>query len=237
MPVEQRPPVINNTNLRRGATNGASRPPSYPGPPSQLVLNKTEAVLQAQQERRRGSRRADESNSDSDHANPKLPPGGRNGPSAKSRYESNAPSNQSLPVLATRTNPNKNGPDSPTGRERLLDSGHAISRVQSPSVMKSVLQPLDRKIHEYDVQMSEAQTVMAQLDAEMSILQERRREAENRYMSAKNKHDDYHRQYQDVERALRGELGSAFSSATYENNVFSAATYENNVFSAARHEK
>lgn len=71
--------------------------------------------------------------------------------------------------------------------------------------MTSVLQPLDKKIQEYDAQMHNAQTQMAQVDAEIAILRERRRDAESRYIAAKTKHDDYRRQYQGVERALRGE--------------------------------
>lgn len=71
--------------------------------------------------------------------------------------------------------------------------------------MPSVLQPLDKKVQEYDAQMHEAQNQMAQLDSEMAALQEQRREAEKAYMAAKTKHDDYRRQYQGVERALRGE--------------------------------
>jgi predicted nucleic acid-binding Zn-ribbon protein len=71
--------------------------------------------------------------------------------------------------------------------------------------MTSVLQPLDKKVQEYNAQMYEEQHEMAQLDAQMAILQERRREAEKRYIAAKSKHDDYRRQFQGVERALRGE--------------------------------
>lgn len=71
--------------------------------------------------------------------------------------------------------------------------------------MTSVLKPLDGKVQEYNAQMHEAQALMSQLDAEMAILQDRRREAEKKFMAAKTKHDDYRRQYQGVERALRGE--------------------------------
>ncbi|KAM0298192.1 hypothetical protein ACHAPM_008890 [Fusarium culmorum] len=90
--------------------------------------------------------------------------------------------------------------------DRLGVPGHDISRLQSPSIQKSVLQPLEKKIHEYDHLMHEAQTQMAQLDEELRALQERRRAAEDRFIEAKTKHDEYERQHEDVGRALRGEL-------------------------------
>lgn len=90
--------------------------------------------------------------------------------------------------------------------DRLNVPGHDISRLQSPSIQKSVLQPLEKKIHEYDHLMHEAQSQMAQLDEELRALQERRRAAEDRFIEAKTKHDEYERQHEDVGRALRGEL-------------------------------
>ncbi|RGP77090.1 hypothetical protein FLONG3_4605 [Fusarium longipes] len=90
--------------------------------------------------------------------------------------------------------------------DRLGVPGHDINRLQSPSIQKSVLQPLEKKIHEYDHLMHEAQTQMAQLDEELRALQERRRAAEERFIEAKTKHDEYERQHEDVGRALRGEL-------------------------------
>lgn len=58
---------------------------------------------------------------------------------------------------------------------------------------------------------------MDQMDAEMAVLQSRRREAEEQYMAAKAKHDDYRRQYQGVERALRGEPDVSFSRLSVES--------------------
>jgi hypothetical protein len=84
--------------------------------------------------------------------------------------------------------------------------GDDISRIQSPSIQKSVLQPLEKKIHEYDHLMHEAQAQMNQLDEELRALEERRRQAEDRFIEAKSKHDEYERQHQDVGRALRGEI-------------------------------
>lgn len=54
--------------------------------------------------------------------------------------------------------------------------------------------------------MEEAQTQIMQFDEELRALQERRRQAEDRFVEAKSKHDEYERQHQDVARALRGEL-------------------------------
>jgi hypothetical protein len=85
-------------------------------------------------------------------------------------------------------------------------SGASINRLQSPSIMKSVLQPLELKMNEYEALMSDAQGQMTSLDAEIAALQDRRRQAEERFVEAKIKHDDYERQHDDVSRALRGEL-------------------------------
>lgn len=84
-------------------------------------------------------------------------------------------------------------------------SGNSINRLNSPSVMKSVLQPLEQKMHEYDNLMQEAQQQMLQLDEELRIMQDRRIQAEERYLEAKSKHDEYERQHEGVGRALRGE--------------------------------
>lgn len=94
------------------------------------------------------------------------------------------------------------GPPSPGG---LSASGNSINRLNSPSVMKSVLQPLEQKMHEYDNLMQEAQQQMLQLDEELRIMQDRRMQAEERYLEAKSKHDEYERQHEGVGRALRGE--------------------------------
>lgn len=80
-----------------------------------------------------------------------------------------------------------------------------IQRLKSPSVMSCVLQPLDQKVREYDDHMARERDEMARLDEEIRLLQRRRDDTEQRYLDAKDKHDEYHRQYIDVERALRGE--------------------------------
>ncbi|KAK2053903.1 hypothetical protein LY76DRAFT_597447 [Colletotrichum caudatum] len=84
--------------------------------------------------------------------------------------------------------------------------GDDIGRVQSPSISKSVLEPLQRKMLEYHNLMVDAQGQMAQLDEELRALQDRRRVAEQRFVDAKAKHDEYERQHLDVERALRGDF-------------------------------
>jgi len=67
-----------------------------------------------------------------------------------------------------------------------------------------VLQPLEKKLQEYDHLMSEAHSTMIGIDEELRVLQERRREQEERYAEARAKRDEYQRQWRDVERALRG---------------------------------
>ncbi|KAI3555590.1 hypothetical protein CABS03_04118 [Colletotrichum abscissum] len=93
-------------------------------------------------------------------------------------------------------------PSPPAVNESTLSD---ISRVNSPSISKSVLEPLQRKMLEYHRLMDEAQGQMAQYDEELRLLQERRRLAEQRFVDAKTKHDEYERQHLDVERALRGD--------------------------------
>lgn len=96
-------------------------------------------------------------------------------------------------------------PQSPGSLSVDGGGGGGIARLNSPSVMKSVLHPLEQKMHEYDHLMQEAHNQMIQLDEEIRIMQERRTQAEERFMEAKTKHDDYERQHAGVGRALRGE--------------------------------
>ncbi|UQC78919.1 uncharacterized protein CLUP02_04398 [Colletotrichum lupini] len=69
-------------------------------------------------------------------------------------------------------------PSPPAVNESTLSD---ISRVNSPSISKSVLEPLQRKMLEYHRLMDEAQGQMAQYDEELRLLQERRRLAEQRF--------------------------------------------------------
>ena len=90
--------------------------------------------------------------------------------------------------------------------EHLGPPQSTVSRLESPSIARSVLQPLEKKMNEYDRLMAETQAEVAQLDEELRSLQERRRRAEDKFAEAKAKHDEYERQHHDVGRALRGEI-------------------------------
>ncbi|PVH77277.1 hypothetical protein DL98DRAFT_517388 [Cadophora sp. DSE1049] len=232
VPNEPGPPVVNNTSSRRGVVEDRPRPPSYSGGPHEELLNKTNEAMrrrqeqqqQQQQPRRRGYRRTDE-----DDQSPTRP-----SPPQSSRAEASGPSQsdsaaykQSLPNTRSRSDPVPSQ-QSPTrsseheqrfsrGKESSQAMGNAIPRLNSPIVMSSVLQPLNGKIQEYNSQMNDAQNLMDQLDAEMATLQERRREAEKQYMAAKTKHDDYRRQYQGVERAMKGEPDVSFSRLSVDS--------------------
>ena len=81
----------------------------------------------------------------------------------------------------------------------------AIQRLKTPSLMDSVLHPLDQKVREYGELMRREQEQMDRLDEELRVLHERRAEAEARFLEAKGKHDDFRRRHEDVERAMRGE--------------------------------
>jgi hypothetical protein len=94
-------------------------------------------------------------------------------------------------------------PSSPTEQAQTSPAG-SIARTPSRGVVASVLQPLGRKCDEYDALMAAAQADMARLDEELARLAEQRAQAEGRFNAAKGKHDDYRRQYVDVERALSG---------------------------------
>ncbi|KAI1495712.1 hypothetical protein F5X99DRAFT_402583 [Biscogniauxia marginata] len=179
-PNQSRPPVTNSF------PNG--RPPSYSGSRSEetLVDKNAAAKIQRQNGRRQNTKP----------------------PSAGPRPTTRAGS----PPSSWSPNASPNHPNQPNQQNRPVSSGDAaleaaasIQRLKSPSVMDCVLQPLDQKVHEYEDLMHREEEQMARLDEELRILQERRSETEARFLEAKNKHDDYRRQYLDVERALRGE--------------------------------
>ncbi|WYZ40898.1 hypothetical protein EsH8_IV_001239 [Colletotrichum jinshuiense] len=130
------------------------------------------------------------------------------GASPRGPSNGNGPESHSPPRVAQQQAPPNPGglrPPSPPGGG-LLDPGADINRINSPSISKSVLEPLQRKMYEYHNLMEEAQGQMAQFDEELRALQERRRLAEQRFIDAKTKHDEYERQHLDVERALRGDF-------------------------------
>jgi hypothetical protein len=91
-------------------------------------------------------------------------------------------------------------------QQQRAPSPSDISRIGSPSIATSVLHPLESKMREYADLMDDAQRQLSQLDDELIALQERRRQAEERFVDAKAKHDTYERQHADVERALRGDF-------------------------------
>lgn len=177
VPIEPGPPVANNTSSRRGVAADRPRPPSYSGGPHEELLNKTNEAMrrrqeqqqqQQQQPRRRGYRRTDE-----DDQSPTRP-----SPPQSSRAEAVVPSQsnstaykQSLPNTRSRADPvpiqhsptRATEPEQrfPRGKEGGQPAGNAIPRLNSPSVMSSVLQPLHGKIQEYNSQMNDAQNLVS----------------------------------------------------------------------------
>lgn len=200
-----------NTNGQRISSAG-NRPPSFasstggprsPGddifPPNKVDIDaaRFRHAQQAQSRRERGSTTSDRD----------RPP-----PPAKDPRDSRRPSQSNgRPASMNMGLPHQHNGGRPASPESLrTPTGHGnnIVRLATPSIPNSVLQPLDAKVVEYGSLMTQAQGEMARLDEEMRLLQDRQREAEQRFLEAKAKHDDYRRQYHDVERALRGEFAS-----------------------------
>lgn len=199
-----------NTNGHRASSAG-NRPPSFSSstggprspaddifPPNKVDLDaaRFRHAQQAQSRRERGSTTSDRD----------RPP-----PPAKDPRDSRRPSQQTngRPASMNMGLPHQHSGGRPLSPESPPTGlGNNIVRLATPSIPNSVLQPLDAKVVEYGSLMTEAQGEMARLDEEMRLLQDRQREAEQRFLEAKAKHDDYRRQYSDVERALRGEFAS-----------------------------
>ncbi|KAF4961230.1 hypothetical protein FGADI_467 [Fusarium gaditjirri] len=182
----RQPPGPNNAPRGPGPGSQQPMPPTYPGgmdgAPQQQQANGPRDGGRY----RRQSRRESEPRPHGD-----SPP--RNGPNTQQSRVSQS--------MASEQHQQRRAP-SP---DRLAVPGNDINRLNSPSIQKSVLLPLEQKIHEYDHLMQEAQAQMNQLDDEIRALQERRRQAEDRFLEAKSKHDNYERQHADVGKALRGE--------------------------------
>ncbi|KPM45540.1 hypothetical protein AK830_g976 [Neonectria ditissima] len=203
------PPNNNNNNNNINNSRGGlapppskAQPPSYPGPPledsSSSNNNPANHNGQARQGHyRRNTNHAVRRPSEADGGPPTSGPESQN-PSSPPR-SAPAPNGRRAQLMGQES---QRRPPSPGSRSL---SGNSINRLNSPSVMKSVLQPLELKIQEYDHLMQEAQHQMLQLDEELRVMQERRMQAEERFVEAKAKHDDYERQHQGVGRALRGE--------------------------------
>lgn len=98
---------------------------------------------------------------------------------------------------------------SPPNQTPAQAAGASISRLKTPSVMDSVLQPLGIKVQEYDRLMHEAQDNMKRLDDELRALQLRRDEAETRFLDAEARHKEWQQQYDGVRRTLTGEAPAA----------------------------
>ncbi|KAI1340700.1 hypothetical protein F5Y15DRAFT_48949 [Xylariaceae sp. FL0016] len=178
-PIQSRPPVTNSFPDR-------SRPPSYSGSRSEeLLVDKSAGARVARQNGRRATKPSSGSRPPTRANSPPSPWSGASSP------------NQ--PMTQNNSRPVSSG-------DAALDAAASIQRLKSPSVMNCVLQPLDQKVHEYGELMHREQGEMTRLEGEIRALQERRSEAEARFLEAKSKHDDYRRQYQDVERAMRGEV-------------------------------
>ncbi|ETS81670.1 hypothetical protein PFICI_06672 [Pestalotiopsis fici W106-1] len=211
---QSRPPVTNSFVPQR-TSSGRSRPPSYSGSRSEEML------VDRRAENGAGGGGGGGPQKNGDGGNPhkvQRQNGRRNGGGRPTTAAGGQQPN------GNKNSPPRNGAASPQhhrnsadagigGAGRPLSSGSlsnqaagaAIERLKSPSVMSCVLQPLDNKVKEYQGLMHQEQDEMTRLDEEIRALQERRSRAEMRYLDAKSKHDDYLRQHQDVERALRGE--------------------------------
>ncbi|KAI1100191.1 hypothetical protein F4804DRAFT_319603 [Jackrogersella minutella] len=200
-PTHSRPPLTNSFPSQGGAGPERSRPPSYSGSSrseEMLVADRTSDNGRIQ--RQNGRRAAPTGKSVSGPRPPTSSSGGSSPPRTSTGYPMTHPQLQHAQAQAksaSSSDPNLAGLGASVGA--------SIQRLKSPSVADCVLQPLDQKVREYADLMSREQEEMDHLDAELRALQERRADAETRFLEAKGKHDDYRRQYNDVERAMRGE--------------------------------
>lgn len=136
---------------------------------------------------------------------------------AQTQATPNGPRSPSMSGDRSSSYQNMNGrAPSPGSDHSPAAAGNAIQRLKSPTVVDHVLQPLEKKVNEYAALMDSEEDSVSQLDVEIAMLQERRSQAEARFMDAKNKHDEYRRQYADVERALRGEAPPMPTQSTRE---------------------
>ncbi|KAI8966616.1 hypothetical protein F5Y11DRAFT_109811 [Daldinia sp. FL1419] len=203
-PSQSRPPLTNSFPPQGGNTPNQSRPPSYSGSSrseEMLVADRTsgDGRIQRQNGRRTGPGKP--------VAGPRPPSssGGSSPPRNSAGYPSNHPQIQQAQAQAKAAAAAAASASDPSLAVPNANLGASIQRLKSPSVMDCVLQPLDQKVHEYAELMHREQDEMDRLDAEIRALQERRADAETRFLEAKGKHDDYKRQYMDVERAMRGD--------------------------------
>lgn len=202
-PNTSRPPLTNSFPPQGGGGGPErSRPPSYSGSSrseEMLVADRTRDDGRVQ---RQNGRRGAPNNKPV--SGPRPPTSSSGGGSSPPRNPAGYPPNhpqiqhaQAQSKPASSSDPSLAAPGASLGA--------SIQRLKSPSVVDCVLQPLDAKVREYADLMSREQEEMDRLDAELRALQERRADAETRFLEAKGKHDDYKRQYADVERAMRGD--------------------------------
>ncbi|KAI0885717.1 uncharacterized protein GGS22DRAFT_161700, partial [Annulohypoxylon maeteangense] len=201
-PSTSRPPLTNSFPPQASGAPDRSRPPSYSG------SSRSEEMLVA--DRTRDDGRIQRQNGRRGPPDGKPVSGPRPRPPTSSSAGSSPPRNStSYPInpqvqhaqaqskAASASDPSLSIPGASVGA--------SIQRLKSPSVADCVLQPLDQKVREYNELMNREQDEMDRLDAELRALQERRADAETRFLEAKGKHDDYKQQYVNVERAMRGE--------------------------------
>lgn len=87
------------------------------------------------------------------------------------------------------------------------DGRFSRDRLESPNIIQNILQPLEHKIHEYDVLMQRAHEQRLYIDEEIRFKEEQRYLAETRFNAARAKHDEYERKYRAVSNALQGDYG------------------------------
>ncbi|KAI1140330.1 hypothetical protein F5Y05DRAFT_411386 [Hypoxylon sp. FL0543] len=200
-PTTSRPPLTNSFPPQGGGAPERSRPPSYSGSSrseEMLVADRTRDDGRVQ--RQNGRRGGPSGKPVSGPRPPTSSSGGSSPPRTSAGYPANHPQIQHAQAQAksaSSSDPSLSVPNASLGA--------SIQRLKSPSVLDCVLQPLDAKVREYADHMQREQDEMDRLDAELRALQERRADAETRFLEAKGKHDDYRRQYLDVERAMRGD--------------------------------
>ncbi|KAI1380948.1 hypothetical protein F4677DRAFT_205468 [Hypoxylon crocopeplum] len=203
-PSQSRPPLTNSFPPQGGGSSERSRPPSYSGSSRSEEMLVADRPSDSSRIQRQNGRRAPPSKPASGPRPPTSSSGGSSPPRTSSGYTSSHPQIQQAQAQAqaqahsksaSASNPNLSTPE----------LGASIQRLKSPTVLDHVLQPLDQKVHEYAEFMHRERDEMERLDAEIRALQERRADAETRFLEAKGKHDDYQRQYVNVERAMRGE--------------------------------
>ncbi|KAI0538594.1 hypothetical protein GGR58DRAFT_293206 [Xylaria digitata] len=181
LPSQSRPPV---TNIFPDRSRPSSHSGSYTGSRSEeLLVDRNASAKMARQNQRRGG-----------------PP---TKPLAKPQQRTSSPT-PPMSSSSSPTHPHSSRPVSSTNDPE--NAAASIQRLRTPNVLECVLQPLEQKIREYDQLMRREQEEIKRLDEELRILQARRAEAEDKFNESKAKHDEYRRQYTDVERAMSGEL-------------------------------